>query len=251
MSTTDVSTMVASLESMSLERLNASAELLTRVDRKYVVTPETLGRVLGAHRPRLAALEIDGVRQFAYESVYFDTEGFDLFRAAATGRRRRFKVRTRLYVDAGTVMLEVKSKDGRGRTTKHRMERRVDDRDRLDEADRRFVGDVLASPGIADVMQPTLTTHYRRLTLVDQEDGGRITVDRDLRCVSPAGGELRLERLIVETKTDGSAGSFDRWLWRHGVRPERISKYSTAIAVLHPGLPANRWHRTLSRHFGA
>jgi hypothetical protein len=41
----------------------------------------------------------------------------------------------------------------------------------------------------------------------------------------------------------------DRWLWQSGVRPVRISKYCTALAAMRPELPANKWHRTLARHF--
>jgi hypothetical protein len=45
-------------------------------------------------------LEIDGARSFAYDSTYFDTPDLDAYLLAATRRRRRFKVRTRTYVDS-------------------------------------------------------------------------------------------------------------------------------------------------------
>jgi hypothetical protein len=96
---------------------------------------------------------------------------------------------------------------------------------------------------------PTLTTRYRRSTLVDLHAGARATVDRGLECSALPQRVVTLDRLIVETKSGMSPSPIDRWLWRQGARPERISKYSTAIAVMHPELPANAWHRTISRHF--
>jgi hypothetical protein len=55
----------------------------------------------------------------------------------------------------------------------------------------------------------------------------------------------------VECKSAGRATPMDRALWAVGVRPARISKYCTTLALLEPSLPANHWHRTLKRHFGA
>lgn len=238
----------AVLAPIALEELNASAELLARIDRKYVIDASVVRALLDEHRDHLAVLDIDGTRAFTYESVYFDTEHHDLYRAAAMHRRNRFKVRTRLYEDAGVVMLEVKTKDGRGRTLKHRMERAACDRDRLTQEDRCFIDEV-APTALASGLEPTLTTRYLRTTLVDLDDGSRATVDQHLVCSEPDGTSVSVDHVIVETKSDGSASPLDRWLWRSGIRPVRISKYCTALAVLHPELPTNKWHRTIVRHF--
>jgi hypothetical protein len=239
---------VDSLPAISLDGLNASVALLARVDRKYVIDAGTLSVLLDEQHDQLMALDIDGVREFTYESVYFDTPELGLYRAAATGRRRRFKVRTRLYVETDVVMLEVKTKDGRGRTIKHRMPRAAGPpRDRLTADDRRFVDDVVGH-GMSATLVPTLTTRYRRTTLVDVAAGSRATVDRDLECSAPSDQLVTLDRVVVETKSGIAPSPIDRWLWRHGARPERFSKYSTALAVLHPGLFTNRWHRTIQRH---
>ena len=74
-------------------------------------------------------------------------------------------------------------------------------------------------------------------------------MDQDLVCSEPDGGSVSIDRVIVETKSDGSPSPLDRWLWNHGIRPVRISKYCTALAVLPPDLPTKKWHRTLVRHF--
>ncbi len=98
-------------------------------------------------------------------------------------------------------------------------------------------------------LAPSLTTQYRRLTMVDLANGARATIDRDLVCTAPDGREVRLDDVIVETKSAVGSGPVDRWAWQAGVRPVRISKYCTALAVLHGHLPHHPWHRTIARHF--
>jgi VTC domain len=234
---------------LSLEDLNEHVELLTRTDRKYIVDPDLLGRLLASNVDRLAVLDIDGRREFGYESVYFDTADLRLYRDAATSRRIRFKVRTRLYRDAGIVVLEVKAKDGRGQTIKSRLDYAIEDRHRLTVVAREFVDELAACPGIAATLEPVLTTRYLRATLVDLTHGSRFTVDRGLVCTAPGGTSIGLDEMIIETKSEGATSPIDRWLWQQGVRPVRISKYCTALAAMRPELPANKWHRTLARHF--
>jgi hypothetical protein len=102
-----------------------------------------------------------------------------------------------------------------------------------------------------DTLRPTLTTQYRRTTLVDLADVARLTIDFDLRCSDWTSEEVLLaDRVVVETKSSGAPSAADRWLWSRGMRPEKISKFGTCLAALHPELPSNKWHRTLDRHFG-
>lgn len=240
----------AALAPISLEQLAASAELLARIDRKYVLDASVMVAMVADPRCGLAVLDVDGRREFTYESIYFDTPGLDLYRDAATGRRHRFKVRTRLYADTGVTMLEVKTKDGRGRTIKYRIERDAADRHQLSDDDRRFVDSIIAPDGRANELIPTLTTRYRRTSLVDVEVGARATVDQGLVCSTPDGRSVSVEQFIVETKSGGAASPLDRWFWRRGIRPVRISKYCTALAAMHSDLPTNKWHRTIGTHFG-
>lgn len=237
------------LDGISLEELNEIAELHTRSERKYVVDDATLGRMLGAQHDDVAVLDVDGRREFTYESVYFDTADLDLYRAAATGRRRRFKVRTRVYVDSGIAMLEVKTKDGRGKTVKTRLEYDPDDQAVLTPAGKRFVDDIVEQPGFADTLSPALKTHYMRTTLIDLPLGTRATIDRELVCTDFDGRSVGLDRAIIESKSENASSLIDRWLWSEGNRPVKISKYCTALAAMRPELPANKWHRTIGRHF--
>ena len=93
------------LASTGLTELNSAAGLLTRVDRKYLVPLERAQELVGGLISEAQVLDIDGRRRFSYASTYFDTPGLEAFILAARKRRRRFKVRTRTYLDTGLCFL--------------------------------------------------------------------------------------------------------------------------------------------------
>lgn len=234
----------------SLEQLNSIAALQTRTDRKYLLPMDLFTRVIDQFRDRLQVLQIGGLRQFDYESVYFDTPDLDAYHRHAYGRRRRFKVRTRSYLDWGQTTLEIKTEGGRGETIKQRHGYRIEDRGRLDEPAytqiSRNLGDLDAHQ-----LRPSLTTNYLRSTLLDPVSGSRLTCDVDLTFSDDLQRRRGPEDLVLlESKTTGRTTPIDTALWRHGHRPVSISKYCTGLALIHPGLPANRWNRTLRRYFG-
>lgn len=284
------SDVVGSLEAISLEELSAAAGLLTRVDRKYLVPREVVGELV-AGLPGARALQIGGRRALAYASTYADTTDLACFYAAAHRRRRRFKVRTRSYLDTATAFLEVKTRGGRGHNVKDRMPINPERVMTLDGQERAFVAGLLAARGVAEPgradevaarLRPVLRTTYERMTLllpgagdagagyaggngIGAARGGagtgtgagvgasRLTIDSALRwylldgddevaaCRS-AGGWC-----VVESKSAGGPSAADRWLWRAGLRPTRVSKYATGLALMRPDLPAHRWHRTITR----
>ncbi|WP_296667024.1 polyphosphate polymerase domain-containing protein [Demequina sp.] len=239
---------LAALPATTLDALQAEAALLTRVDRKYIVDASTWDRAL-AGVEGLRALEIDGERSFGYSSTYYDTPRLESYTAAARRRPSRYKVRTREYLGTGDRAIEVKLRSARGETVKHREWLAADAlRDgRVDGHAREFVASFPLVAGAVDDLRPVLTTRYQRSTLVG--DGVRVTIDRDVTGTDAAGNRVGFgDALIVETKSAHRAGDVDRALWAQGARPARISKYCTTLAALQPGLPSNRWTRTLRRH---
>lgn len=236
--------------SLGLDELVAEAELLTRIDRKYVLPLEDTALIIDALDPRTRVLEIDRARDFAYESVYFDTPDLLSFRMAAQPRRRRFKIRTRAYLDSGGCYLELKTRGARGLTVKERVEYDVDRRHELTADARRDTALALAAIGVdsarADELDATLITRYRRATLLVAGGSARATLDTQLQWIDAHGAVVSKPDLaIVETKSGPSASEVDRLLWRAGHRPTTVSKYATGLAVLHPELPRNRWARLL------
>ncbi|WP_312677652.1 polyphosphate polymerase domain-containing protein [Microbacterium sp.] len=250
---------LARLGSVDLDELNAEAELQTRLDRKYIVPRGVVASVLADLPARTRVLEIDGERSLRYASQYFDTPALDSYYGAAQGRRHRFKVRARTYVDSGGSFLEVKTRAGRSATVKNRV---PVEGDALDDEAVAYATDLLADagvPGAGDLaasLEPILVTRYRRATLLlpgaDGTDPSRATIDTELTWIARGGRMLRLPAsVIVETKSGNRTGALDRALWRHGHRPATVSKYGTGMAALYPALPAHKWRRVLTRHFAA
>lgn len=234
------------LRAISLAETMDEAGLQTRIDTKYVLPLPLLGRVLQALGPGVRAMEIDGLRVFRYESVYFDTPRLQFYRDHVQGRRVRHKVRTRRYVDSDLTMLEVKAKGGRGETVKHRTE--ASELFRLGACGRRFVDELLEGQPDAADLRPVLISRYSRATFVHAEAGLRLTCDVDLSFASPmTDAAVPTGRVLVETKASGSPSPVDRILHRVSQRAVSISKYCAGIALTH-GAPANRWHRVLNRY---
>ena len=250
------------IETITLAELNSEASLLTRMDRKYLVPPGDTQHVISHLAPRAQVLQIDGLRHFRYASTYFDTPGLDAYFLAARKRRRRYKIRTRTYLDSGLCFLEVKTNGSREATVKDRFKYDPDDADRVTPDGRLFVIERLVESGtcssdeartIADALVPVMDSTYSRTTLHLPHDEARATFDTELTwdLFDPDGRRLKpgvsVSHLnVVETKNPATASPTDRLLWNQGHRPARISKYATGMALLHPELPANRWYRTLT-----
>ena len=246
---------VAALPSIDLDELIGRGSLLTRTDRKYALSTADAAMALELVDPTSTrVLEIDGVQNLGYTSVYLDSMGLDTFLLAARERRRRFKVRTRRYESNGAAFLEVKTRF-REQTVKHRLpgERLIDGR--LGEAGAGFVAGTLRDAGVRNVavggLTPSLRVDYRRVTLFHEPTESRVTIDTGLTWWDVRTGEWlsRPELAIIETKSAGRPAGMDRLLRSLGHRPDRISKYATALAAMHPQLPSTKWRRVLRQHF--
>jgi hypothetical protein len=253
MSAPAVTSTVHLLPPIGLEELVERAGLLMRVDRKYVVPVEQVEALVGQVAPRAQVLEIAGGRQFLYDSVYFDTPDLLAYRLAAHRRRRRFKVRTRSYVDSAECWLEVKTRGRRGETVKNRLPYALRDHGDV-RPGHQFVSDVLTAELLTRTpdltLTPVLTTRYVRTTLFLPASTSRVTIDTSLSWQGAGPTPLHMPGYaIVETKTGSVASDADRLLWARGHRPISISKYATGLAALRPDLPSNRWQRTLRSHF--
>lgn len=245
--TENVITPIAEYPAIGLDELVAAADLQTRKDRKYMLPATSAAELLGEIEAR--ALEIDELRSFRYESVYFDTEAWDSYLLAARRRPSRFKVRTRSYLDSGECMLEVKVRDHRGNTVKHRATYDIESRDVLTPEGAEFVASIDAARPYVDQLRPVLTVSYRRSTLILEEDGARVTIDAGVLWERGEIDRIGLpDHVLIETKTAGHTCCVDRALWRFGHRPVTISKFATGVAALERSLPSNKWHRILSRH---
>jgi VTC domain len=244
---------VAGLPAATLAEVLERSALQARIDRKYLVPIERFAELAARLPATWAVLEIGGLRGFAYESVYFDTPDLLTYRQHLQGRRRRYKVRTRTYLDSEDCMFEVKLKGRREQTVKARLPYPVADRTCINPQARAFLAAQLQQAYGQPVprLAANVTTAYRRTTLVDLQHGTRLTYDVDLTCTGGGKVAAGLSRhVLVETKCHGPLGDADLALRGLGLRPVELSKYCVAVALLHPGIRANPWHRTLQRYFG-
>lgn len=241
---------IAERETIGLADVVEHAALQTRVDKKFLVTPEQFTAFTARLGAEFSVMHIDGLRSFQYRSTYFDTPDFQQYVAHRQGRRRRYKVRSRTYVESQLCMFEIKTKGLRGATVKHRREQPMADADVLSPENLRFAADVLAAEYGQDVpeLQPVMRNSYTRATLVDPVDGERVTCDVDLHYADASDQVSGPDMVIVETKSADGRGLSDAAFAELGIRPVSMSKYCLGIATLNPELPANKWSRLLARH---
>jgi hypothetical protein len=241
----------------SLRDLDRHAALQVRVDRKYIVSYETLERLLAELADDYLALEIDGERLQQYDSVYFDTPELTGYRHHMQGRRKRFKCRTRLYGET-VCFFDVKLKGRRGETVKSRLSLSPWAHGSLtSEATAFLKRELLHQYGHAAPahLVPTLRTSFARLALTHAHRPERLTLDFGIVFDRVgAGGRYRMlpGHVLIEAKSGAQPGAVDRLLPRLGTRPLAMcSKYCLGVALADPRLPTNPYRPLLRRYFAA
>lgn len=242
---------VSGLGAVGLAEVLERAERLERVDRKYLVSRAAADAFLRGLPQDFRVLTIDGRSSTSYTSIYFDTPDLDACRDHVQRRRRRWKVRSRMYVEDRLCRIEVKTKDGRGATMKAVAPSHPGRHGRLDGPEADFVADALAERGIGlgvERLQPSMEVDYRRVTLADTEHGLRVTLDWGVECRLD-GGRVWLDEswVLVETKGGLRPSPADRALTAMGVRPRSFSKYVSAASLLRHDIADNDVRRLHGR----
>jgi hypothetical protein len=240
---------------VGLDELNRRAALLDRMENKYIVAVPALVRILDELAHHFDVLAIDGAVVFRYDTIYFDSDDRVSYRDHAQGKRRRFKIRTRRYVDSDQCFFEVKLKGVRGRTIKERIPYNPSQRHTVNGDARAFLSEcfrkVYGTEFSHDVA-PSLPMRYRRVTLVGKRAAERVTIDfalefqRDERTWYPAPPEFA----IVEVKSERGRGLADKVFRHHGLRGTACSKYCVGLNVMQPDLRYNAFKHVLETYFG-
>lgn len=229
--------LTAPFRPISLKQLNAKADMLQRRDNKYVVRAGVLRQAMAELAKHFDILEIEGERDFTYDTCYFDDADHGGYFEHHQGRRIRCKVRMRKYVDAGLCFVEVKLKHRRGMTIKERLQRPVEMYGTMDAEARDFVATCyrnLYGREFGRALQPALEMRYQRVTLVAKEGGERMTVDIGLRFKGSTGlrnvdGDL----FLIEAKSANANGIADKVLRALHQHPTNsCSKYCVALVAL-------------------
>lgn len=229
-------------EPITLEKIAAVA-LQDRHDTKYVLTRPQLVEALAAVGDAYTVLEVAGRRVSRYRTQYFDTAAFDLYLAHHNGNPRRYKVRSRTYVETAKSFVEVKYKGKRWRTLKTRAA--AEGRTLAAGAAAALVA---RHPRLAGLdLRPAVLSSFSRITLASRHRPERVTIDVNLSYAAE-GRQMALPGVVIaEVKQSGlgRTSAFGDVLRRLGVRPRGFSKYCVGVALLYAGIKRNRFKRQL------
>ena len=221
------------------------AALMKRTDTKYVFPESRLLDILAGLNPTYAVLEVEKVRMQEYQTLYFDTPDFRLYHQHHNGQRDRFKLRVRSYLDSDVQFIEVKRKDNHDRTRKTRllMDNRVDGHSPEVQS---FLESALPLHHRTPLV-PKITNRFDRITLVSKRDMERMTLDLDLRFLSPSGQFSLPGIVIAEVKQPHFSvqSVFIQRMRRTGYHPTRFSKYCIGVALAYPDLKRNAFKPVL------
>jgi hypothetical protein len=210
-----------------------SRSLQQRVDRKYVVSTALVApllRLLASSHSLLLAGESTWAR---YESLYFDSEGRDLYHAHRRGRMPRYKVRIRHHLDRELTFLELKRKERRGHTAKFRLQLSFGQSE-LGASERQFIA--AHAPIDPTALVPAVIVSFQRLTLVGRDVNDRLTLDRDLAVVTDGQRMPLPPAIIAEVKQPQYANHLGAVAALRGMRAREmaLSKYCLGTSLSAP-----------------
>lgn len=222
-----------------------SVKLMNRTDIKFVTNTSKLCELLKMAQHDYYVQEIGGERNLEYDTTYFDTKAFDMYTMHQCGHANRQKIRFRTYCISDLQFMEVKTKNNHGRTKKKRIE--VNDMDLNDEEKRHFLKKHLRFE--VDTLQPALSNHFSRITLVNKGMTERLTIDTGLRFHNLLNGKDKDmgQLVVIELKRDGLVYSPVLHMLRQlRIQPHGFSKYCMGSALTgNDHLPVNRFKRKL------
>ena len=228
---------------ISLEDMR-EIRLMNRIDTKFVTTVPVLLQLLEMAKDDYWAQEIDGERNLADQTTYFDTLDYNMYYVHQSGHTNRQKLRFRTYVSSNLQFMEVKTKNNHGRTKKKRM--KVVDTDITDSEKLNFLQEHLRyNP---DELRPAIANSFNRITLVNKGKTERLTIDTDLQFNNLVTGTKRNmgKLVIVELKRDGLCYSPVLEMLRQlRVFPHGFSKYCMGSALTNDELKVNRFKQKL------
>ena len=227
-------------ETITLEEMK-SVKLMNRTDTKFVTNTSKLYQLLKMAQQDYYVQVIDGERNLDYDTTYFDTTAFDMYNMHQSGHLNRQKIRFRTYCINHLQFMEVKTKNNHGRTKKKRIE--VSDMDLNDEEKRQFLHKHLRYD--VEKLQPVLSNHFSRVTLVKKGMTERLTIDTGLNFhnLLNGNGKDMGQLVVIELKRDGLVYSPVLQMLRQlRIQPHGFSKYCMGSALTgQDHLPVNRF----------
>lgn len=222
------------------------AQLMNRVDTKFVVPQADLPALLADLQHAFTILEINNRRLFQYESTYFDTPDFEFYHQHHRGSLNRYKVRFREYHDTQTRFLEVKFKNNKKRTEKNRILI-----SNFEIFDIQNYTDYLQDLGVpaCETLVPKLVNRYERIALASEVRAERLTIDINLEnSLMSSDAKLALGPLAIlelkQAKLNRNSIAYQA-LRELQLRPRSFSKYCMGLVLASDAerLKTNRFRR--------
>lgn len=215
-----------------------SVALMDRHDTKYVLNRSDFELMLPELSSEYRVLNVNGNLISKYVSQYFDSNSFEFYRLHQTGKKNRVKIRIRRYVESNINFLEVKLKNNKGRTVKHRMP--VGElRSELSLYDQNFIQE---HAELKFDLKAVIVNSFSRITLVHKSKPERLTFDLELSFTNSVDSKLEIPNLVIaelkQEKFDRSS-LFPSRMKELMLRPENISKYCLGIALLESHVKKN------------
>jgi hypothetical protein len=216
-------------EPITLKGLD-NVKMLNRIDTKYVFHINQFAAILEEIKDHYYALEIDNNRMFAYESLYFDTDDYQLYRFHHNGKLNRMKVRYRRYTDSGLVFFEVKYKVKGNRTDKKRLNT-TNLKNKLGPEELQLVRHMQVDE---QQLSEKMWIYFNRITLASKNMNERLTLDLHVAFDNFRKKKAFPELIIAEVKTDKSAtgSTIIKSFNKRNFEEIGFSKYSTAVAMM-------------------
>jgi len=225
---------------VSIDTLNQKNLLSNRQDRKFVFSADVLSSVLKACMFEYDILEIAGIRNFKYVTTYYDTHDLDMYLEHQRGKQNRCKIRTRFYVDSKLGYVEIKVKNNKDRTVKHRTTgHKPEDAKALIEINTQYT---------TDELEQVFELHYSRITLLHKSKLEKVTIDTELAYTNGS-HRISFEKIIfAEVKTnDAHDISFCRIMKYMGIRGGSLSKYCLGVMSFYPKIKQNNFKLSLNK----
>ena len=232
--------------SHQLSDLN-KANLMDRVDVKFMLPSAFLPSLLAQLQHHYSVLEIAGQRVSRYYNRYFDTANLDFYYTHHNGKLNRFKVRQRSYVDTNSHFLEVKFKNNKKRTLKSRIPcADIAENQHLNQA---FIAKHMPTPFSS--LQISQFSGYQRIALANEATAERLTLDFNLWFQRDKDSQpINLPQFfIAELKQfkRSKLSPFYQLMAKNYIHPVSFSKYCIGCALLYPDqLKTNAFKPTLA-----
>jgi hypothetical protein len=213
-------------------------KLMNRVDSKYWFHIDKLPEVLRRIKDDYFILEIDGKREMAYSTTYFDTCRNDMYILHHNGKLNRCKIRRRTYVESGISFLEIKKKNNKGRTIKSRIQT-ANVNLNFTEKETEFIHS--STLYNCNDLQPVLWNEFVRLTLVNKYLNERCTIDFELKFRTIDGKTNLSDLAIIELKSDGKLlnSPLAKVLRDLKIKKSGFSKYCIGRVLIDKNIKAN------------